>query len=314
VPASVGRRAAPEPLEVAVPRSPGASPRPVTSSAGVPVASLPAGPVEYVDTGGPGPVLVFTHGLLMDSAEWAEVVAALSPGHRCIAPTFPVGAHRRPMTAGADLSQTGLAALLAEFLAALDLHDVTLVVNDLGYPLALAADGDPRVSALVLTPCEAFDNVPPGLPGAVVSLAARVPGGLLAAVASLAVPGADRLPFTLGRMSRRPLPRSLVRRWTTPARRSSRIRADLRGYVRTANAEWQATTTERLRHFRGRSLVCWTDDDLVMPAAHGPRLRDLLRAELVVVPGARTLLPLDAPQELARAIAGFVAAAPADAP
>jgi pimeloyl-ACP methyl ester carboxylesterase len=276
---------------------------------GAPVASLSAGPVEYVDTGGPGPVLVLTHGLLMDAAVWAGVIAVLSPAHRCIAPTLPAGAHRRPMAAGADLSQAGLAALLGEFLDALDLHEVTLVVNDLGYPLALAAGGHPRVSALVLTPCEAFDNVPPGLPGAVVSLAARVPGGLLAAVVALAVPGADRLPFTLGRMSRRPLPRALVRRWTAPARRSSRVRADLRRYVRTACAEWQATTTERLRHFGGRSLVCWTDDDLVMPAAHGPRLRDLLRADLVVVPGARTLLPLDAPQELAQAIATFVAAA-----
>lgn len=29
---------------------------------------LSAGPVEYTDTGGDGPVLVFLHGLLMDSS------------------------------------------------------------------------------------------------------------------------------------------------------------------------------------------------------------------------------------------------------
>ena len=55
---------------------------------------LSAGPVDYEDTGGDGPVLVFLHGLVMDASLWAGTIAALSGSYRCIAPTLPLGAHR----------------------------------------------------------------------------------------------------------------------------------------------------------------------------------------------------------------------------
>ncbi len=134
---------------------------------------LSAGTVEYDDTGGAGPVLVLTHGVLMDGSVWREVVADLSRDLRCITPTLPLGAHRIPLRPDADLSVRGLAELVGELLDRLGLVDVTLVVNDLGAPLLLAADRHPRVGALVLTPCEAFDNLPPGLPGRVAGLAGR---------------------------------------------------------------------------------------------------------------------------------------------
>jgi 3-oxoadipate enol-lactonase len=38
----------------------------------------------YEDTGGDGPVLVLSHGAFLDHTMWEDVVAALSPGVRCI--------------------------------------------------------------------------------------------------------------------------------------------------------------------------------------------------------------------------------------
>jgi pimeloyl-ACP methyl ester carboxylesterase len=61
---------------------------------------LSAGTIEYTDTGGDGPVIVLLHGLMMDSSLWDGPIADLSAGHRCVAPTLPLGAHRRPMRAG----------------------------------------------------------------------------------------------------------------------------------------------------------------------------------------------------------------------
>ena len=72
---------------------------------------LSAGTIEYQDTGGDGPVLVLLHGLMMDASLWDEMIAGLSPGHRCVAPTLPLGAHRHAMDPGADLSLPGIARL-----------------------------------------------------------------------------------------------------------------------------------------------------------------------------------------------------------
>ncbi len=70
----------------------------------MPQVELSAGMIEYDDTGGTGPVVVLVHGLLMDGAQWRHVVADLCRDYRCVLPTLPMGAHRRPMRPGADLS------------------------------------------------------------------------------------------------------------------------------------------------------------------------------------------------------------------
>src|SRR5690242_10579612 len=125
---------------------------------------LPSGTVECRDTGGDGPVVVLLHGLLMDESLWDEVVSALASGHRCVVPTLPLGAHRRPIGLDADLSLQGVARLVCELLERLALTDVTLVGNNTGGAIAqlVMGHGDKRVARSVLVSCEAFDNVPPG--------------------------------------------------------------------------------------------------------------------------------------------------------
>jgi pimeloyl-ACP methyl ester carboxylesterase len=142
---------------------------------------LSAGAIQYDDSGGQGPVIVLCHGLLMTASLWDEVVAELGPGFRCIRPTLPLGAHRRPMRPDADLSLRGQVRLLVEFLERLELDEVTLVFNDWSGAQLLVAEGwDGRVGRLILGSCETYDNYPPGLAGRVAALAARLPGGLAA--------------------------------------------------------------------------------------------------------------------------------------
>lgn len=273
----------------------------------MPSVRLGPGPLDYVDTGGDGPVLVFVHGLMMTGSLWTGVVERLEPAFRCVVPTFPLGAHRAPMKPGTDLSPAGLARLMSAFLSALDLDDVTLVVCDMSYPQALADGRDRRIRRLVLTPCEAFDNMPPGLPGKTVGLAARMPGGIWAAAHLLRVPGAQRLPMTFGRMSARPIPKALLAEWTREARRNAGARRDLRSYVGTANAEWQKDATAGLAGFRGPALILWDEHDRVMPFEHAVRLAGLIpQARLVVVQDSRTLMPLDAPEAVAEHIREFM--------
>jgi pimeloyl-ACP methyl ester carboxylesterase len=272
---------------------------------------LSAGTIEYDDTGGPGPVLVLLHGLIMDSFIWDDVLTELrarDASVRCITPTLPLGAHRVAMRPEADLSLPGLAALLGEFLGRLDLRDVVLVVNDLGAPLLLAAQGHPRLAGLVVTPCEAFDNLPPGLTGKTAALSARLPGGLWLAVQSLLVPGFARLPITFGWMTRRGVPREMMRRWTEPCRTSSAIRRDVRRYVAAARASDLARATEELRNFDRPALVLWGRRDRVMPPEHGRRIAQILpQARFEELEDTGALVQLDQPQVVARLLADFAA-------
>lgn len=138
---------------------------------------LRPGTIEYADTGGEGPVIVLLHGLMMGASLWDEVIAELPAGHRYVAPTLPLGAHRHPMNPDADLSLPGIAQLVTEFLDRLGLAEVTLVGNDTGGALTqlLIASGAPRVGRVVLVSCEAFGNLPPGLTGKILALAGKLP-------------------------------------------------------------------------------------------------------------------------------------------
>jgi pimeloyl-ACP methyl ester carboxylesterase len=268
---------------------------------------LSAGTIEYEDTGGSGPIVVLLHGLIMDGSLWRHVVRKLRADHRCVVPTLPVGGHRRPMRADADLSLRGLARLEAEFLEALDLRDVTLVGNDLGLFQVTAGEYPERIARLVITSCEAFENIPPGLPGHTVAFAAKLPGGLFALVQPLRLRALRRLPFALGWMAKRPIPYEITDAWLRPLLTQRQIRRDLLKYLHNYNTDDLLAAAERLRSFDRPALIIWAAEDRVMPPAHGRRLAALLpHTRLLEITDSYTLIPEDQPDELARAIRQFV--------
>ncbi len=269
----------------------------------LPQVELSGGAVAYADTGGDGRPVVLCHGLLMDELVWDLVLPHLDTRLRVVRPVLPLGAHRMAMRPDADLSLRGQAARLGELLDRLDLDDVVLVVSDTGFPLLLAAERHPRVGALVVLPCEAYDNIPPGLPGKTVALSARLPGGVLLAAAALRLPFAARLPFTLGPMSRRPVPRALVSRWTSPLLRDRGIRRDLVHYATAPDFSAIDVACRALPGFDGPAAVLWSRTDRMLPFAHAVALSQALpRARLVALDDGGSLLQLDEPVRVAAEI------------
>jgi pimeloyl-ACP methyl ester carboxylesterase len=274
---------------------------------------VPAGVIEY-DEVGSGPPVVLLHGLLMDHTLWDRVLPLLPQGFRYLRPVLPLGAHRRAMDPGADLTLPGQVQVVADLLDALGLEDVTLVHSDWGGALFLTARGlDRRIARLVILPSEAFDNFPPGLPGRMVALAVRLPGGLQLAARQMRVGWLRRLPIMWGQMARRPLPDELIRRWTEPVLGDPDVRRDLLAYARgTFDKAALVRDTEALRAFQGDALVLWSPDNRVMPPAHGRRLAALLpRARYAEVPGAYVLSQLDEPEAVAREMSEFLTSTPA---
>ena len=274
---------------------------------------VPAGVIEYAGAGS-GPPVVLLHGLLMDHTLWDRVLPLLPEGFRYVRPVLPLGAHRRAMNPGTDLTLPGQVRLVADLLGALGLEDVTLVHSDWGGALFLTARGlDRRVARQVILPCEAFGNFPPGLPGKMLALAVRLPGGVQLATRQLRVGWLRRLPVLYGQMARRPVPGELIRRWTEPVLGDPGIRRDLLAYCRgKLDKAALIRDTEALRRFRGDVLVLWSPDNKVMPAAHGRRLAALMpRARYAEIPGAYVLSMLDEPEAVARETGTFLTTAPA---
>lgn len=272
---------------------------------------LPAGTIEYTEVG-EGPPVVLLHGVLMDHTVWDRVLPLLPSGFRYVRPVLPLGAHRRPMRPDADLTLPGVVDLVADLLDALDLTDVTLVHSDWGGALFLTARGrDARVARQVVLPCEAFDNFPPGLPGAMLTVVARLPGGLRLAARQLRIAWLRRVPFLFGLMARDPVPDDAVRRWTEPLLHDDGVLRDLRAYVSTRfDPAALVRDTEALARFPGEVLVLWSPDNRVMPPEHGRRLSSLLPAgRLVEIPGARVLSMLDEPEAVARETGRFLVGA-----
>ena len=102
----------------------------------MPSVTIPAGTLNYRSTGpadASAPPVVFVHGFLVDSRLWDGVAERLAVrGLRCYLVDWPLGSHRTPMSPDADISPAGVARMIDDVLAALDLHDVTLVGNDTG--------------------------------------------------------------------------------------------------------------------------------------------------------------------------------------
>jgi pimeloyl-ACP methyl ester carboxylesterase len=240
------------------------------------------------------------------------VIAELVPGHRCLTPVLPMGAHRVPMRAGADLSLRGLGRLLAEFLEALDLDDVTLCFNDWCGAQVMIADGEmARVGSLVLVSCEAYDNYPPGLAGHAAWLSAKLPGGMAIMRQVLLRRRLRELPVVFGQMTKHGVPDELMRDWLEPLRRAE-IRRDVAGYAGAAMSGRHdlSAATEALPGFERPVLVVWDSEGRMMPNEHGRMLADAFPdSRLVELDDCYTLIPEDRPAELAAEIREHVGAA-----
>ncbi len=268
-----------------------------------------AGTIEYREVGDPGaPPVVLLHGLLMNDAQWDRTLPLLPSGFRYLLPVLPMGGHRVPMREDSDLTLPGMVNIVADFLDALDLTDVTLVVTDWGGALFLTDIGrDKRVARMVICPSEAFDNFPPGFPGKVAWLASRTTGTVWLAMRQLKIGWLRRQWLMFGQMAKRPVPQDIVDRWLSAGMADKRIRRDLVKYCRTTfDGADLIRATNRLSDFGGPALVLWSRNP-VMPADHGERLAALLpKGELRQIADAYVLVMIDQPEQTAHAISDFL--------
>jgi pimeloyl-ACP methyl ester carboxylesterase len=268
--------------------------------------ALQQGTITYREEGA-GPPLVFVHGLLVDGRLWRDVTPSLAASHRCIVPDWPLGAHRSPLNAGADRSPRGIAHLIADFLDALELTDVTIVANDTGGAISqiLAAERPERLGGLVLTNCDCLENfLPPVLRP--LQWLAHVPGAywLLANAARSA--RVRRSPLGFGMLSHKPLPDELTAEWLAPLLQRG-VRADALATLKAIDRRDTLEAAQQLSEHPLPTLLAWAPDDLMFTLRSAERLAETIPgSRLEQVADSRAFVPQDQPERLAELIGAFV--------
>lgn len=266
---------------------------------------LPQGRLSYRDAG-QGEPIVFVHGFLVDGRLWDKPAAALSSEFRCIQPDWPMGSHRTPMAPDADLSPPGMARLIADFVAALDLERVTIVGNDSGGAISqvLVTSHPERIGRLVLTNCDSHENFPPAPFGQLPRIV-RVPGAMAAMVMPLRFAAVRRAAFAP--FARSKVPDELLASWVKPCLTNAGVRRDARKFTMGMDKRHTLEAADRLEQFDKPVLLAWAPEDRVFKLAYAERLAEAIPdARIERIEGAKTFVALDQPERLAEAIAAFV--------
>ncbi|HEX8065820.1 MAG TPA: alpha/beta hydrolase [Thermoleophilaceae bacterium] len=269
---------------------------------------LPAGRIRYEEAG-EGPPIVFVHGVLVNGRLWRNVTPRLSDRFRCIVPDLPLGAHSIPLNDDADRTPAGAARLVGDFLAALDLEDVTLVANDTGGALTqmLVTESPERVGRVVLTPCDAFDNfLPPMFKP--LQLSARFQPALTGTVQLLRIRPLRRLPIAFGWLTKRPIPNEVTDEWVRAFLARREVRRDAARLLASIDTRYTLEAAEKLGSFDRPVLLAWATEDRVFPVEHAHRLAKLFpNARVEEIPDSYSFVPEDQPERLAALVREFAA-------
>jgi pimeloyl-ACP methyl ester carboxylesterase len=267
---------------------------------------LAQGSIRYRELGSGAPI-VLVHGLLVNSLLWEPVVEPLAKDFRVIAPDWPLGSNELPLDDGADTSPVALAKLIADFLAELDLTDVTLAGNDTGGALCqlVIANHPERVGRLVLTPCDAYENFPP--PIFAPTMTALKSPAVVRALATLMRPRfVQRSPLAYGLLVKRPIPDDVLDSFLAPARTNKRVRRQLSQTVRGIDKQLLLDAAKRFGEFDKPVLIAWAPKDVFFKFKFAERLAgEFPNARLERIEDSRTFVSLDQPQRTAELIASF---------
>ncbi|HEY2387336.1 MAG TPA: alpha/beta hydrolase [Candidatus Binatia bacterium] len=275
------------------------------------VLDLPPGPLEYFERGR-GPAIVFAHGWLANANLWRKVVTPLAGRYRCLTLDLPLGSHRVPVRADADLTPAGCGALIADAIDALGLDDVTLVGNDSGgcYSQVATAARPRRIGRLVLNSCETlYDEFPPE-PFTSLPLAAANVELLGQMLSGLEDRAARHTPAAYGLLWKRPVDDRVTDTYALPCLRSREVLRDVAKVMSSASsAPLHEAGRKLVAAFRRAVRFAWSPEDRVFPIAHAERYAsELADGRVGTIDDAYSFTPEDQPLRLAELIDGWARA------
>src|SRR5581483_3089945 len=235
--------------------------------------ALPKGTIRYIDQG-TGPILVFIAGLLANSNVWSRLIPLLTAQFRCIALDLPLGAHAISMPEIADLTPPGVATIIADFLDALNLHDVTLIGSDTGGALCqiVIAHRWERITRLILASCDAFEEFFPPR-ASFFQYGARIFGIGFANFLACALRSPRFRRSFLHGISHRGLSEDELSAAYQPFIQSRDIRRDMTCFLRAVSRHYTLEAARTFPGFQYPVLLVWGKDDIFFSEQLATRLQ-----------------------------------------
>ena len=268
---------------------------------------LEQGTIRYREEG-EGQTLLFVHGILANGWLWRDVVAVLSGRFRCVVPDLPLGGHAVPMGPSADLSPRGVARIVADFMEALNLRDVTLVGNDTGGAICqiVIAEHPERIARLVLTNCDAYDAFFPWQFNGLFHHAPRLFGRRYVDLLAWALRARLAQRLLLKAVAKRRMDEATLDAYSGNLIRNDGVRDDLTRFLSQVSRQYTLEAAESFPYFKRPVLIVWGNNDIFFLSRLAHRLQqDFPDARLEFLSGSRAFVPEDQPEVLAGRIAEF---------
>jgi pimeloyl-ACP methyl ester carboxylesterase len=219
-----------------------------------------------------------------------------------------MGAHHDAMKPDADLTPPGLAQLIVDLIAALDLTAPTVVSNDTCTAITqLVLTLHPGVvGRAVMTTGDAFRYFfPPAFRG--LQALGYMPPMLKYLAKSVGSPAIRRSPLAFGLLTRVGISDDVARSWAASLIRDKGVRRDAAKVLRGINTRYTMAAAKALPTLDVPVLLVWGEDDRGFPMKLATRLEALIPdCKLVTAPNSRAYVSLDAPEILVGAITSFV--------
>lgn len=252
---------------------------------------------------GAGPPLLLIPGESSVAEEWYEVIQGLADHHRVVAVDLPGYGYTEPIT---DASVPALTAFVWRFVHVLGLQRPALIGHSLGGAVAIhaALEQPGRVPALVLVNSAGLGRAINPLS----ILQSVTPVGDLIPYLVSVLPGGPRLYVTAVALFGTRRPWRIHPAWWLSQARVVSTPVALETSLRSQRAETglfgqRNPVLGRLRELPMPTLVAWGLQDRQLPFWQGiAGRRRLRRGRLALFGCAGHLLPLEAPEELVRAV------------
>ncbi len=254
--------------------------------------------IHYIDEG-TGPVLLLLHGNPTWSFLYRHIIAGLKDHFRCIAPDYPgFGLSHAPE--GYDFSAASQVHVMSSFVEALDLRDMTIMMQDWSGPigLSIALASPDRVRGFVIGNTWAWPLERRGQ-----KMFSRLMGGPPGRVLAWCCNGIVRFFMWKGIATR--LDKNALKMYLAPFSKS-RDRAPTHIFPRQlrAAAPFLADIYRRLPELADKPvLLVWGEKDFAFQAPERRRFEALFPDhKTITLPNAGHFIQEDAPNEIISAI------------